>query len=83
MPQVSTVFLEGQSAHRPPLFCGQNFSFWKARMRHFIQMQEVKCWKMIVDGYKSPMMEGSDIPKDENEYSEEDLINSFFKLKKQ
>ena len=33
---------EGQSIVRPPLFVGDNYAYWKTRMRLFIQANDYK-----------------------------------------
>ena len=41
---------EGQSSVRPPLFVGDNYAYWKTRMRLFIQGTNYEAWKVIVNG---------------------------------
>jgi len=31
------TFVEGASIHRPPLFTGENYPFWKVRMQIFLE----------------------------------------------
>jgi hypothetical protein len=35
-----------------PQFGGQNYSFWRIRMKTYVQAQGFSVWKSIVDGYK-------------------------------
>jgi len=37
MAENKLHFAEGASIHRPPMFCGLNYQFWKVRMRIFIE----------------------------------------------
>ncbi|VFQ89216.1 unnamed protein product [Cuscuta campestris] len=41
---------EGQSTMRPPLFDGTNYSYWKERMRIFIQYNDYKLWLIVKNG---------------------------------
>ena len=45
---------EGQSIVRPPLFNGENYAYWKTRMRQFIQANDYKAWRVIVNGPTIP-----------------------------
>ena len=65
---------EGQSSNRPPLFNGLNYSYWKTRMRIFIQASEFKLWTMIVNGPHTPskLINNVSIPKPESEWDEYD-----------
>ena len=45
---------EGQSTNRPPLFNGANYTYWKARMRIFIQAQDYDVWSIIINGPYTP-----------------------------
>ena len=37
-----------------PQFDGQKYTFWRKRMKTYIQAQGFEIWKSIVDGYKEP-----------------------------
>ena len=39
---------EGKSIVRPPLFNGENYAYWKTRMRLFIQANDYDAWRVIV-----------------------------------
>lgn len=67
---------EGQSTHRPPLFNGTNYNYWKARMRIFIQT-DYRLWKVILEGPQLPTktVDGKTIPKKEEEWSTLDISN--------
>ncbi|VFQ71650.1 unnamed protein product [Cuscuta campestris] len=66
---------EGQSTVRPPFFDGTNYSYWKERMRIFVQSNDFKIWLAIKNGDNLPMKKIGDtlIPKDEDEYDEADF----------
>ncbi|WCJ38280.1 hypothetical protein M5689_019350 [Euphorbia peplus] len=51
-PENSSYFIipEGSSTTRPPLFNGDNYSYWKKRMMCFIQVQNMSAWNVITDG---------------------------------
>ncbi|WCJ31741.1 hypothetical protein M5689_013202 [Euphorbia peplus] len=51
-PENSSHFIvpEGSSTTRPPLFNGNNYSYWKKRMMYFIQAQNMSAWYVITDG---------------------------------
>jgi hypothetical protein len=39
-----------------PQFDGQNYAFWRRRMKTYVQAQGFEVWKSIVDGYKEPVV---------------------------
>ena len=41
---------EGASINRPPLFNGENYSFWKIKMKAFIEGIDVDIWEAIEHG---------------------------------
>ena len=41
---------EGQSTNRPPLFNRANYTYWKARMKIFIQALDYNMWSVIISG---------------------------------
>jgi hypothetical protein len=67
--------LEGQSTHRPPLFISSDYSYWKTRRTTYIKAQNYHIWKIIVNGPHVPtkIVEEQDIPKQENEWDENDV----------
>jgi len=50
MAENKLPFAEGASIHRPPMFCGLNYQFWKVRMRSFIESIDRSVWDAIVNG---------------------------------
>ncbi|VFQ73469.1 unnamed protein product [Cuscuta campestris] len=65
---------EGQSTTRPPLFDGTNYSYWKKRMRIFIQSNDYKLWLIVKNGCGVPMKKVGEVnvPKTEEEFTDED-----------
>ena len=41
---------EGQSTNRTPLFNGVNYTYWKARIKIFIQALDYNMWSVIING---------------------------------
>jgi hypothetical protein len=37
-----------------PQFDGENYAFWRRRMKTYIQAQGFDVWRSVVDGYKAP-----------------------------
>ncbi|VFQ87125.1 unnamed protein product, partial [Cuscuta campestris] len=66
---------EGQSTTRPPLFDGTNYTYWKERMRIYIQSTNFLLWRIIKNGEDVPMkkVEETNVPKTENEYDAQDI----------
>ncbi|XP_057998226.1 uncharacterized protein LOC131177272 [Hevea brasiliensis] len=52
---IPAPLAEGHSITRPPLFNGSNYSFWKVRMRNFIQSINIEAWQRIVKGSEIPL----------------------------
>ncbi|VFQ93882.1 unnamed protein product [Cuscuta campestris] len=65
---------EGQSTTRPPLFDGTNYSYWKERMRIFIQSNDYKLWLIVKNGCGVPMKKVGEVnvPKTKEEFTDED-----------
>ncbi|KAG2669880.1 hypothetical protein I3760_14G056800 [Carya illinoinensis] len=74
MANIAASFGECQSRSRPPLFCGDNYSFWKVRMRIFIHAQGREIWKCIVNRSYIPtkVVDGVKVKKEEEEFDSED-----------
>ncbi|XP_057985376.1 spindle assembly checkpoint component MAD1-like [Hevea brasiliensis] len=71
---IPASLAEGHSITRPPLFNGSNYSFWKVRMRNFIQSVDIEAWQRIVKGPEIPLKLHADgyRGKVEDEYNELD-----------
>jgi hypothetical protein len=72
---TSFTLSEGQSTTRPPLFNGAHYTFWKARMKIFIQANDWEAWKVIKYGPFIPTKLEGDImiAKDEMEWTNEEV----------
>ena len=66
--------MEGQSTHRPPLFNGVDYNYWKVRMRVYLQSIDYALWRIVEDGPFVPTKSDKDklIPKDPSEFDEDD-----------
>ena len=50
----STSFIEGQSTVRPPLFNGNNYSYWACRMKIYLQSISLDTWNITQTEYTEP-----------------------------
>ncbi|MQL85101.1 hypothetical protein Taro_017609 [Colocasia esculenta] len=41
---------EGQSVNRPPLFDGEDYTYWKTRMEYFLQGRDYQIWSTVEEG---------------------------------
>ena len=48
-------FRSGASIFSPPLFDGDNYPHWKARMMFFLQMQDERVWNAVEYGWTHPV----------------------------
>ena len=46
---LENLFVEGHSIFSPPMFDGTNYTYWKARMRVFIQANDYRLWHIILN----------------------------------
>ena len=51
-PLTLAVMDRGQSLIIPPLFDGTNYSYWKVRMKAFLQSLNEKVWLVVKVGWK-------------------------------
>ena len=47
MASSNSLFPEGNSIHRPPIFNGEGYHYWKTRMQIFIQSIDYNIWEAI------------------------------------
>ncbi|XP_072072112.1 uncharacterized protein [Arachis hypogaea] len=72
---VAFTLTEGQSNNRPPYFNGSNYSYWKERMRIFVQSIDYNIWKIILNGPDVPTKQNADgevVAKEDSEWTEEE-----------
>jgi len=50
MAENKLPFGKGASIHRPPMFSGINYQFWKIRMKIFIESIDQGIWDAIING---------------------------------
>ena len=71
--QNDSTFREGQSTTRPPFFDGNDYPYWKTRMRIYLQALDYEIWEVVCDGPFMPLIKnevGEDIPKPSREWNE-------------
>ncbi|KAH9704323.1 hypothetical protein KPL70_011410 [Citrus sinensis] len=64
---------EGQSTTRPSFFDGNDYPYWKTRMRIYLQALDYEIWEVVCDGPFMPLTKneiGEDIPKPSREWNE-------------
>ena len=49
---------ESQAVNRPPFFTGSNYTYWKVKMRAFLQSIDERVWEQVVNGL-SPLAENT------------------------
>ena len=69
--------------NRPPLFEGEHFSFWQARMEIFIQSIDFGLWNTVLNGPHAPTknVDGKEFPLQWEEMTEEDKQKVKYDLK--
>jgi len=74
MAESKLPFSEGASIHRPPMFCGLNYQFWKIRMQIFIESIDKGIWDAIVNGPYTPkcVAENKQVDKPWSEWNDEE-----------
>ncbi|KAH9780838.1 hypothetical protein KPL71_008242 [Citrus sinensis] len=82
--QNDSTFREGQSTTRPPYFDGNDYPYWKTRMRIYLQALDYEIWEIVNDGPFMPLTEnevGEDIPKPSREWNEFEKRKAFLNSK--
>nr|KYP34823.1 hypothetical protein KK1_044175 [Cajanus cajan] len=69
MANSNLPYGDGVSIHRPPIFNGENYVYWKIRMRIFIEAIDIDVWDAIENGPYIPMTKDDD-GKREKHWSE-------------
>jgi len=54
MAENKLPFAEGASIHRPPIFSGINYQFWKIKMKIIIESIDQGIWDVIVNEPYTP-----------------------------
>ncbi|KAH9704464.1 Integrase catalytic domain-containing protein [Citrus sinensis] len=71
--QNDSTFREGQSTTRPPYFDGNDYPYWKTRMRIYLQALDYEIWEIVNDGPFMPLTKnevGEDISKPSRDWNE-------------
>ncbi|XP_068477219.1 uncharacterized protein [Phaseolus vulgaris] len=55
MSEFKMPFAEGASINRPPIFGGVNYSFWKIRMKIFMESIDMGIWDAVANRPFIPM----------------------------
>ncbi|KAG7579060.1 Zinc finger CCHC-type [Arabidopsis thaliana x Arabidopsis arenosa] len=66
---------EGSSVTRPPFLDGNNYSYWKIRMKSFISSIDGEAWNSIILGYNVPVItdnDGNTTPKPVEQWTVEE-----------
>ena len=93
MASANSLFPEGNSINRPPIFNGEGYHYWKTRMQIFIEAIDLNIWEAIeigpyipttvervsIDGSSSS--ESITIEKPRDRWSEEDRKRVQYNLK--
>ncbi|KAG8499227.1 hypothetical protein CXB51_005730 [Gossypium anomalum] len=76
--QNFTILGEGHSTIRHPLFNGTNYSYWRIRMKLFIQANDYEVWRIVTNGPSILIKRVEDVvvPKEDNECDENDIKKS-------
>ena len=83
MNSKQITFKEGASLNKAPLFEGDHFSFWQARMQIFIQSTDPGAWNAVLNGPHAPtkIVEGKEVPLQWEEMTEVDKQKVKYDLK--
>ncbi|KAK8299629.1 hypothetical protein V6Z12_D05G335000 [Gossypium hirsutum] len=75
LEQNSIILREGHSTMRPPLFNGTNYSYWRTRMKLFIQANDYEVLRIITNELSIPIkrVEGVIVPKKKSEWDDNDI----------
>ena len=52
---IDSAFREGQSITTPTFFDGNDYAYWKTRMRIYLQALDYEIWEVVCDGPFMPM----------------------------
>ena len=78
--RVKNGFCEGESTSRPPYFDETNYTYWKARMKIYLQSIDYELWLNVSKSPFIPIKIVNNIEelKLENEFDEYDIKKMFF-----
>ncbi|KAG0458575.1 hypothetical protein HPP92_023440 [Vanilla planifolia] len=70
----NAILSEGASSHRPPLFKGEFYLYWKNRMRLFLESVDLEIWDIVENSFDFPikMVNGEKVRKSLGELTPEE-----------
>jgi len=75
MVENKLSYVEGASIHRPPMFSGVNYQFWKVIMKIFIESIDRGIWDTIVNGPYIPRSIVNGVPVEKSYDNFTDAVN--------
>ncbi|XP_062104023.1 uncharacterized protein LOC133815170 [Humulus lupulus] len=77
------MFREGGSTSRPPMLEGENYPYWKTKMRAFLRAVDERVWMAVEDGWKCPTVVEDEVvkPKQMSLWTTEDMERANFNSK--
>ena len=85
MASSNSLFPKGNSIHRPPIFNGKGYQYWKTRMQIFIEAIDLTIWVAIEIGPYIPTVvdvsTSTTTPKPRDKWTEEDKRRIQYDLK--
>ena len=69
--------------NKSPSFNGQHYTFWKPKMRDFVEVSNIDMWELVENGYNPPsgVENGISILKPKSEWTEEEKKKHFLASK--
>ncbi|XP_073290686.1 uncharacterized protein [Primulina huaijiensis] len=72
------------TALRPPVLDGTNYSLWKVKIRYYIKSIDERAWQRVISGWTSPSVtdqDGDSLPKPETDWTADEVQNSNYNSK--
>ncbi|XP_045791507.1 uncharacterized protein LOC123886217 [Trifolium pratense] len=83
MNKSAKFISEGGSSHRPPLFEGDDYYYWKDKMKLFLRSQDTHMWTVIEVGDYAPLVKDSPTPKTKDEMTTQEADRVLLNTKAQ
>ncbi|XP_045809814.1 uncharacterized protein LOC123904167 [Trifolium pratense] len=83
MNKSAKFISEGGSSHRPPLFEGDDYYYWKDKMELFLRSQDTHMWTVIEVGDYTPLVKDSTTPKTKDEMTTQEADRVLLNTKAQ
>lgn len=83
MANISQTFVEGAYINIPSLFIGENYPFWKIKMKIFLELVDKGVWKVVVNGLCQPMKieNGKNKPKEFSQWTPDENKKEHYDVK--